>query len=39
MTLSDTGCKSAKPTEKAYKMYYTGGLYLHVSPPVQSYGV
>jgi integrase len=32
MTLSDTGCKSAKPTEKAYKMYDTGGLYLHVMP-------
>lgn len=32
MALSDTGCKSAKPTEKAYKMYDTGGLYLHVMP-------
>ncbi|WP_412476618.1 tyrosine-type recombinase/integrase [Flavobacterium sp. TBRC 19031] len=32
MSLTDTICKNAKPKEKAYKVYDSAGLYLHIMP-------
>jgi hypothetical protein len=32
MALTDVAVKTAKPREKAYRLYDTGGLYLEVSP-------
>lgn len=32
MSLSDLDCRNAKPKEKSYKLFDSGGLYLNVSP-------
>lgn len=32
MALSDTSIRNAKPTEKAYKLYDSGGLFVQITP-------
>ena len=31
MALSDTSIRNAKPTEKAYKLYDSGGLFIQIT--------
>ena len=37
MTLTNTACKNAKPQQKRYRIYDTGGLYLEVMPNGSKY--
>jgi len=37
MALSDMQCRTAKPRDKSYKLYDTGGLYLQVQPTGAKY--
>jgi hypothetical protein len=37
MILTDTTCKTAKPMDKTYAVYDSGGLYLEIAPTGSKY--